>query len=245
MITLGLCCITALSLTGQGFTLGNEYNRTRAGSLAAQPGSVSPGGETTILEYFISPGDKLEVFVWQNADLSKDVIVAPDGYVSYPLIGRIKAAGRGLGEVEKEMQDKLTAYVKYPQVSVGVLEFAGNRIIVLGEVNYPGIYTYKGTINLIEAVALAGDFTDKAHIDSVILVRGNLTKTPKATRINMAKVITRGTSDTDIVLQPNDVLYVPRTFIANVNKCMSDLSTILKNASTGYDVKYKIQGKYF
>jgi polysaccharide export outer membrane protein len=175
------------------------------------------------VSYFIASGDVLEVFVWQNADLSKDVVVGPDGNISYPLTGRVKAAGLSLNELEGVMKEKLSRYVKYPQVSITVKKFSGNKIVVLGEIESPGIYTYTGSLNLIEAVAMAGDFSSDARSDSVMVVHGNLTENPQVRRVNMLKALKKGTSQPEIILKPNDVVYVPRSFIGNFNKFLDNL----------------------
>jgi polysaccharide export outer membrane protein len=201
---------------------------------------------------FISAGDVIEIFVWQNPDLNRDVTVDADGQISHPLIGRMQAAGLTIIQLEEIIREKFSEYIKAPQVSVTrkkfagkvfvtMKKFAGNKIIVLGEINYPGIYTYKGAINLIEVMALAGDFTKDAHQDSVIVVRGNLSEKPQALRINMAKVITRGTKKTDIILQPNDVVYVPKTFVANLNKFIQDIGPLITTANSILSLREEIR----
>jgi protein involved in polysaccharide export with SLBB domain len=120
-------------------------------------------------------------------------------------------------------------------------KYAGNKIVILGEVNYPGIYTYKGSINLIEAVALAGDFTSAAHSDSVILVRGNLNEKLEVKRINLIRAITRGTSDAGIILQPNDVIFAPRTFVANLNQFISEFSPLIGAAASSINMRQQIR----
>lgn len=212
------------------FAQSKEYLRTRSSTTATEEAPIF-GDKEPLMEYFISVDDELEIFVWQNPDLSKDVIVGPDGYISCPLVGRLKAAGLSLSQLEEELTGRFFQYVKYPKVSVMIKKFAGYQIIILGEVNSPGIYTYKGTINAIEAVALAGDFTDKAHMDSVIVVRG-LGEKPHATRINMVKAITKGIVEKEITLKPNDILFVPKTFVANLNKFIGDLGPILGTVDT-------------
>jgi polysaccharide export outer membrane protein len=216
---------------------GREYLRTRSGSLAAEQNLV-PGQEAPKVEYFIAVDD---VFVWQNPDLSKSVIIGPDGQISYPLVGRILAVGLTPVQLEDKLKKKLSEYVKNPEVSVMMRKYSGNKIIILGEVGYPGIYTYKGTINLIDAIALAGDFTPAAHSDSVILVRGNLDEKPEAKRINLIQAITRGTSDARIILQPNDVIFVPKTFVANLNKFISDIGPIIGAASSSINLRQQVR----
>ncbi len=226
-----------------GFTEGTEWQRIRPSNLE---GTVK--GEDSIIqtgsapvEYFISAGDVMDVFIWQNPDLSKEVIVGPDGYISYPLVGRFKAVGLTLNKLEEKFKTELLNYIKFPQVSIMIKKFAGQKIIILGEVLYPGIYSYQGKINLIDAVALAGDFTKDAHQRSVLLVRGGFSGEPQVKRVDMVEVITRGITKGDITLQANDVIYVPRTFVSNLNKFMNDLSTIVNNASTALDVRSKFR----
>jgi polysaccharide export outer membrane protein len=227
-----------------GFTEGTEWQRIRPSNLEGTvkgEDSVIQAQGTATVEYFVSAGDIMDVFVWQNPDLSKEVIVGPDGYISYPLVGRFKAVGLTLNKLEEKFKGDLSNYLKFPQVSIMIKKFAGQKIIILGEVLYPGIYSYQGKINLIDAVALAGDFTKDAHQRSVLLVRGGFSGEPQVKRIDMVEVITRGIAKSDITLQANDVIYVPRTFVANLNKFMSDFSTILNNASTTMDIRTKFR----
>lgn len=221
------------------FAQAKEFSRTRTGTLAGREGGY-PGAESKV-EYYIAPEDKIEIFVWQNPDLTKDIIVGPDGQISFPLVGRIMAAGLTIDQLEEKIRKKLSEFVKNPQVSVIVKEFSGDKIVVLGDVNYPGIYTYKGGVNLIEAIALAGDFTDEAHRESVLVIHGNLTKKPEVRRINMSKVISRGTSKEDIILKPDDVVFVPRTFISNFNKAMNDISEVVSNATNMLSIRREIR----
>jgi polysaccharide export outer membrane protein len=239
-IFLTLCLVFSLP---DSFTQGTEWERIRPsnleGTVKGEDSVIQTGGET--IEYFLSAGDVMDVFVWQNPDLSKEVIVGPDGYISYPLVGRFKAVGLTLNKLEEKLKIELANYIKFPQVSIMIKKFAGQKIIILGEVLYPGIYSYQGKINLIDAVALAGDFTKDAHQRSVLLVRGGFSGQPLVKRIDMVEVITRGIVKSDITLLANDVIYVPKTFISNLNKSMSDLSTILNNASTALDVRARVR----
>jgi polysaccharide export outer membrane protein len=212
---------------------------------------------------FVSAGDVLEIFVWQNPDLNRDVTVDAGGQISHPFTGRIQAAGLTIAQLEEIIREKFSEYIKSPrvsvtrkkftgrvsvirkkftgEVSVNMKKFGGNKIIVLGEINYPGIYTYKGAINLIEAIALAGDFTEDAHKDSVMVVRGNLSKKPEVKQINMVKMITGGATNTDIILKPNDVIFIPRTFIANLNKFISDIGPVIAQANNALVLRKEIR----
>lgn len=290
------------------FAQPREFERLRS-SLFSEGVSLTSAGKIITTDYFIAVGDVLEVFVWQNPDLSKDIIVGPDGKIAIPLAGRIKASGFTAAALEEEIRKRLTRYIKHPQVSIMIKKISGNKIIILGEINYPGIYAYQGTINLIDLIALAGDFTERAREDSVMVVRAysperradlqialkrrkgirneirllqtlveeiqkenkNLSerivnkeserqvdeqlrkieniesyiqelreesnynkekiteiqlasRRKEVVRINLARVIRKGIAEQDITLRPNDVVYVPKSFIANFNKFWSNLA---------------------
>lgn len=222
------------------FAQGKEHQEVGGGQLEERKTHIVRK-KTPIVEYFIAPDDVIEVFVWQNPDLSKDIIVGPDGTISYPLVGRIQAVDLTLSQLEDKIRERLSEYIKYPQVSIMLKKASGNKIIILGEIARPGIYTYTASINLIEAIALAGDFTEGAHADSIMVVRGNLTEKPEVKRINILKAITRGTTSTEIVLQPNDVIFVPKTFVANFNKFLSDLQPTISTALSIFSLKREVE----
>lgn len=104
----------------------------------------------------------LHISVWENPDLEQDVIVRPDGKISFPLIDEVQAEGLTISELDKVMTEKLKEYIRYPDVSISLKKMAGERIIVLGEVKSPGVYTLSGRKTVLEAVALAGGFTKDA-----------------------------------------------------------------------------------
>lgn len=225
------------------FAAGKEYLRVRSGSL---PGTetgdtVQPGPAA---EYYLASGDEIEIFVWQHSDISRQVKIRPDGMLSYPLVGTIKAAGLTIDELQVTLTKELEKYIISPLVTVTVNEFVGNKIIVLGEVNYPGIYTYSGTINLLEALALAGDFTSEGKRESVIVVSDNLTESPQVRRVDLFRAIRKGTSKSDIILKPNDVIYVPRHFIADLNRFWADYGETIDRAQSVFDWRDKLRTWY-
>ena len=225
------------------FAAGKEYLRTRSGSL---PGvtidETVRHGPTAA--YYLASGDSIEVFVWQHQDISRAIKIRPDGMLSYPLVGTIRAEGLTIDELQVRLTEELSKYIRSPLVTVTVNEFVGNKIIVLGEVNYPGIYTYSGTMNLLEALALAGDFTKEGKRESVIVVSDNLTESPEVRRVNLFRAIRRGTSKSDIILKPNDLIYVPRHFIADVQKFWTDYGTTIDRGKSIFDWRQSIRDWY-
>jgi len=182
----------------------------------------SPGVLKKSSDYVVGIGDALYISVWQNKDLDQEVIVRPDGMISFPLVGDLPAAGSTLSVLDEELTTRLEEYIKYPDVSISVRKMGGRKIITLGEVSSPGLYGVTGKCTILEAIALAGGFSRDAVVSSVILIRGGFNK-PKGTRINLNRAILKADMRYNVALGPEDIIYVPKKFIANVNYFVSQI----------------------
>ncbi|MFZ1924415.1 MAG: polysaccharide biosynthesis/export family protein [Xanthobacteraceae bacterium] len=122
--------------------------------------------------YKIGPLDLLDISVFKVPDLTKEVQVAEDGTINYPLIGDVPAAGKTAHELERELTTKLGAkYLKNPQVSVLVKEFNSQRVTVSGSVKTSGVYAIKGNTSLMQVVAMAGDVDTTTDSGDVVVFR--------------------------------------------------------------------------
>lgn len=177
------------------------------------------GREPTKIYYKISVNDRLYIAVWRVPDLSMEFVVGPDGYISFPLIGDIRAAGKTLSELDAEITGKLKEYVEDPQVSVVIREFAGDQVTVIGDVVRPGIYKFVGEIKIIDVIALAGGFTDRARSSSIVIVR-EPDDPQKDVNLVVAdiKSILKGHYKSNIEVKPYDIIYVSRTLVSNVQE---------------------------
>lgn len=219
--------------------------------------------------YLIGPGDTLDISVWKEADLSRKVIVRPDGMISFPLVGDMQAVGKTLTELDGELTKSLSSYVKEPQVavmvesfgwkkevpaevfleespevSVTIKKFGGRKVIILGDVMKPGVYTFTNDIRLIEALALAGDCTKFAVKNNILVIRGDIHQKPTVISANIASFIKNAKLNENILIQPQDVIFVPRSLIGNVNAFVETIgpwidivykgSTTRKDLETGY-----------
>ncbi len=176
--------------------------------------------ETGEREYYIDVSDVLDISVWQIPDLSKsEVIVRPDGKISFPLIGDIKAEGLTLTQLDNIITEKLKAYVKTPEVSIMIRRFGEqtNKIVVLGEIRSPGVYKFNVPPTITEVVASAGGYSDYAVLNSIMIIRGDIRTKLEAIRVNVAQVLKSGRLSQNIFLKPNDIVYVPRSFIGKIN----------------------------
>lgn len=146
--------------------------------LQAQESAALPAGEAlpavALPEYRVNPGDELQISVWREDQLQRAVVVLPDGSLSFPLVGRIEAAGRTTREIEQAISARLvTKYVdgNVPEVTVAVVKTAGLQFSVIGKVRSPGAFTPGRYLTLLEALSLAGGVDEFASLDNVVVVR--------------------------------------------------------------------------
>jgi len=163
----------------------------------------------------------LYIAVWQNPDLTQDVIVRPDGMISFPLIGDVQATGLTITQLDAVVTEKLKEFIKFPEVSVSIKKIGGTRVIILGQITTPGVFSVVGKKSIMEAVGMAGGFTRDAVPSSTILIRGGFNG-PSAQRINLSLVF-KGDLSKNIVLQSQDIIFIPRKFISDVNYFLSQI----------------------
>ncbi|MEK7474150.1 MAG: polysaccharide biosynthesis/export family protein [Candidatus Coatesbacteria bacterium] len=163
-------------------------------------------------EYRISPQDLLDISVYGEADLTRPARVTADGRINFPLIGEVEIAGLTLAQAEAALRAKLNAFVVNPFVSVSVKESHARRVVILGEVTRPGAIDIPTTspLTCVEAIAQAGGFTKYAAGNSVRVVRKTAAGGQETITVPVNDV-TKGDKDKDLVLQPEDVIFVPQT----------------------------------
>ena len=122
-------------------------------------------------EFLLGPEDVLEVTVWRNQDLSRTVVVRPDGKISLPLIGDVQASGLSAAQVAAKIAARLTEFKENPNVSVSIKEVNSYFIYVLGEVLKPGKYPIKSYATVLQGVSLAGGFTPYASKNKMQVIR--------------------------------------------------------------------------
>lgn len=123
------------------------------------------------INYVIGPGDVIDISVWKEAALTKLVIVLPDGNISFPLIGEIRAEGLTIDQLKQKLEDKIRRFVPQPNLSVAIHEVNSLQIYVIGKVNNPGRYVIKATINVLQALAIAGGLNPFAKKNKIKIFR--------------------------------------------------------------------------
>jgi polysaccharide biosynthesis/export protein len=162
-------------------------------------------------DYQIGPEDVLEVQVWKNEALSKVVAVRPDGKISLPLIGDVRAAGLTAAQLQDAITEKLTPYYKeLPSISVIVQEVRSYVIYILGEVQRPAQYTVKRGTTLLQAVALAGGFTPFATTNNILVLRQTMNDHNEITlNVRYKDIVSRQHPESNILLKPGDTIIIP------------------------------------
>jgi polysaccharide export outer membrane protein len=184
---------------------------------AANPGGMRHGVEgaeksslTVTPDYIMGPEDVLEITVWKNADLSKQVQVRPDGRISLPLIGDVSAVGRTAAQLTEEISARLKSYMENPTVSILVREVNSYQIYVLGEVNAPGKYPLKSKTTLLQAITIAHGFTQVAARNKIVVFRfGKDGEGLNKIKASYDDIVLRDGSDQNIELKPGDQIVVP------------------------------------
>jgi polysaccharide export outer membrane protein len=156
--------------------------------------------------YRIGREDVLDIAVWRDADLSRTVPVRPDGYISMPMAGDVVAAGKTPEELAAELKAKLSPYVQEPRITVIVREVNSARVFVTGEVANPGAYPLRGRVSLVQAIALAGGFTDFADSDGIVVIRGD--EKGQQIPVSYDDLISED-KKFELYLRPGDTIVVP------------------------------------
>ena len=181
-------------------------------SLAALLASAGVMAEETsdnaIGAYEIQPGDQLSVSVWKEEDMLQQVVVRPDGYITFPLVGEIQAAGGSIEALRLLITQRLNKYIPDPVVTVSVQNLTGNTVYVLGHVNRPGVFPMARNIDIMQALSMAGGTSTYAALNKIKVLRrenGQLTAIP----FEYGDVEKGKHLEQNILLKAGDVVVVP------------------------------------
>jgi polysaccharide export outer membrane protein len=207
------------------------------------------------IEYRILPQDRLDIILYKNPEQnsmvalqdlgqnmnSKGMLVNAEGYINMPLIGKIEVAGLTQTEAANHIANSYKTYLKTPSV---YLEVMNKRIYVLGEVNKPGVVTLdKEKMTLFEAIAFAGDLTDAAVRDNIVIVSNDVEKGMQMRSVNLTNFDTMKYAS--LMLRPNDIVYVQpdnwKEFRVDSSNFTSPFKTIAEVAQPFVTLKYLTQ----
>ncbi|HEV8327444.1 MAG TPA: polysaccharide biosynthesis/export family protein [Nitrospiraceae bacterium] len=164
-------------------------------------------------EFMLGPEDVLEVTVWRNQDLSRTVVVRPDGKISLPLIGDVQASGLNSSQVAAKIAARLTEFKENPNVSVSLKEVNSYFIFVLGEVLKPGKYPLKSYATVLQGVSMAGGFTQFASKNRMQVIRTYTNDDGKENQIRIPvpynEMVSGNGKIENFILKSGDTIVVP------------------------------------
>lgn len=170
--------------------------------------------------FTIGPDDVLQIVVWGNAELSREVSVRPDGFISLPLLNDVRASGLTPMQLRDQIKSRLAEFVSAPEVFVVIADVRSFKVAVIGKVNNPGRFQLRGPTTVLEVLAQAGGLQEYADEDKIFVLRRLGTPvdrdTPSTTgrfyrRIpfNYKTVLKEGGESGNFAVAPNDVVVVP------------------------------------
>lgn len=190
--------------------------------------------------YRLGPGDQIDLRFFYNPELDTQLVVRPDGRISAPLVDDLWVAGRTVPEVNADLREVYAKELRRPEVTVIVRFFAANRYFVSGEVNTPGAFESPGGLTVLQSIAQAGGMKDTARSDEIAIVRRDATGEPYVVPVDLDRLISGEDTSQDLRLQPQDVVFVPKSDIAEVNKFVDQY--IRKNIPVGVGVGVPLGG---
>lgn len=168
-------------------------------------------------EYRINVGDQLDIKFFYNSELNEQVTVRPDGRISLQLAHEIMTDGLTPAELTDLLKEKYAKEIQKPEITVIVRSFSAQKVYMDGEVNNPGVIDLIRPMTILQAISQAGGLKDSARIDEIIIIRRTSDKKPMYVQVNLSKIINATDVHQNIPLLPYDIVYVPKSPIANVN----------------------------
>jgi protein involved in polysaccharide export with SLBB domain len=174
-------------------------------------------------EYLIGVGDTLDIKFMYNPELNELAVpIRPDGRISLQLANDVKAAGLTPNQLRTVLAEKYSVELRKPEVAVIVRTFTGNKVFVDGEVLFPGLIEVKGSTTLMQALSQARGLRESARLSNIIVMRKDADGKAMSTNIDIRKIIDGTDLSQDIYLMPYDIVYVPKSNIANLNKFVDE-----------------------
>ncbi len=168
-------------------------------------------------EYRIQPGDLLDIKFFYNPELNESVTVRPDGRIALQLVKEIDAIGKTPTQLTDLLTEKYAPQIKNPEITVLVRSFSTLKVYVDGEVNKAGLVPLAEPMTVLQAISQAGGFKDTAKREEVILIRRGPDNKRITITMDMDNAIDGSDRAQDLLLMPYDIVYVPKSSIANVN----------------------------
>ena len=184
-----------------------------SGCASTEPVAEDFAAPSLSTQYLIGPGDNLQIFVWQNPDLSVSLPVRPDGRISMPLVEDMQAVGKTPTQLSRDIEAELSKYVKTPQVNIIVTGFVGTfgeQIRVVGKAAQPSALSYRKDMTLLDVMIEVGGLAEGAAGNRARIIRrygGN----PREIKVRIDDLLNKGKISANLKMMPGDVLIIPES----------------------------------
>lgn len=158
--------------------------------------------------YQIGPGDVLNISVWKEEGLQQEVLIRPDGGMSFPLAGDVMAGGKSVAELQAVLTNKIKRYIPDPVVTVSVRQIQNNKIFVVGKVNRPGEFVATHYVDVMQALAMAGGLNAYASSNNIKILR-RIDGKVRSMEFEYDDVASGSQLQQNILLNSGDVVVVP------------------------------------
>jgi polysaccharide export outer membrane protein len=200
-------------------------------------------------EFLLGPADRISINVLSTSEkgveaepnLNGTYSIDPDGNISVHLIGSVHVTGMTPNLLRETLQKRLGEYIVHPDVTVTVDQIINSRILVLGEVRFPGVYGLARETTALDAIALSGGHMISALLWNVKIVRGNLAQNPTIINVNLERVFKQGDLSQNIVLQPGDIVFVPKTFVWRFNELLGQINPAMNTLINGSEAAQSLR----
>ncbi len=210
--------------------------------VVAHPEPVSSASEMSrraeVRGYRLHAGDELEIRFSYTPEFNTLVVVRPDGKVNLPLVGDVAASGMSPAQFVEQAKLRYQPHLSQREISVNVRNYGARRVFVGGQVAHPGVQSLVGQVTVLQAIMVAEGFRDDARTSEVVVIRRAEAERPMVFSLNMDDVISGHDLGQDIVLEPSDIVVVPRSRIGNINLWVDQY--IRRNLPIGFNVNYSI-----
>lgn len=182
------------------------------------PEAAWAGANLADAAYLLAPGDRIEISVRTAPELSREIVIAPDGRIHMPLAGTVMATALTVDELALVLSEALASELINPAVDVTLIEAASQKIFIGGEVRTPGMFDLPGQIDPLQAILMAGGLTRDAAPKEVLLIRRLPGGDVRSAVINVKAGLSDPALADWLPLRRFDVVYVPRSRISEQNQ---------------------------
>ncbi|MBP5429407.1 MAG: polysaccharide export protein [Elusimicrobiaceae bacterium] len=204
VVCLGILCGCSSAPVEKDSALSNNITRQDVSNALQQVRSSQA--------YILQPGDLVDIKVYMEDNMDRVLRLSGNGTVTFPLVGNIKLSGLTLEQAEQKLANRLTEYIRQPQVSMLVKEYGNKTVYVLGQVSRPAAIQIppEKQLTVLEAITSVGGFTDIANTSKVRVLRVEDGK-QKTIDVDVSQITKQGNKSMDIALRPGDVIFVPQS----------------------------------